>query len=631
MNLSEFAVSALLGLTSLLGVSSLPVDQGMPSDWTVEHTWQADQGVFTLEASNQKIPQTCKAKPDGFVEFPVIIHGAHEAFMDGKRIAFFGDPTFKSVRSFYGTMILACKDLQEGHTLTWRAYSYSHYFARVGFWPRFQARSPNINFFQETLNTVAAGGLMMLALLSLFVFWGQVPHHLTISLVGTGAAFAGYFIATTATSFNLSFSMLHLHKLADFSLWLGTLLLFNTFRVSGLFGNKAYAVYCVHVFAAILVIAVGNTGDVIQFGTTIPFGTFFGVMGMGFANLLQRSRRQGIHRTFILQILSLSSFIFISVNDVLVVLGLIQGPVLLSVGVLGGVTFLALNVHERIVEAYRERDYLRHHLEDEVIKKTAEISAKTEALEQALNHLRHAQSDLIQSSKMASLGMVAAGIAHEINNSLNYVNGAITPLRRLMQKSVHFEYGEQANKLFGVMQEGLRLTFDIMNSLRTYSGLNHASIKEHRAIDLVRSTMTILNNRIPLAVRVEIDIPDDLMVNVNAAAINQVLMNLVINALDAIGDQGLIQISAQALTDSIHLRIRDDGPGVPVGIRDKVFDPFFTTKDVGKGTGLGLHISRREISRHGGSLQLDCESDQGSTFTITLPREPAGGTPTCTL
>ncbi|WP_141734270.1 sensor histidine kinase [Oligoflexus tunisiensis] len=629
MSLSEFAVTVLMSLTSLFGVGPLPSSSDPASPWTVDQPWQESQGIYKLEASSEAAPRECAANPDGFIEFPMIIHGAHEALLDGKKVEFFGDPTFRTVRSFYGTMLVSCQNLLDGKKLTWRAYSYSQYFARVTFWPKFRPYSPNINFFQETLNAVVSGGLLMLALISGFVFWGQVSHLLTLSLVGTGAAFAAYFIATTPLPFNLHFPMLYLHKLADFSLWIGTLLLFNTFRVIGLVGKGPFAIYCAHVGLAVLIIALGTTGDVIQLGTTLPFGMFFGVMGMGFCNLLQRSRAQGIHRTFILQILSLSSFILMSGNDVLVVLGLIQGPVLLSIGVLGGVTFLALDVHERITEAYRERDYLRHHLEDEVIKKTAEISAKTEALEEALDSLRLAQADLIQSSKMASLGMVAAGIAHEINNSLNYVNGAITPLRRLFQKSVNFEYTEQANKLMGVMQEGLRLTFEIMNSLRTYTGLNHASMREHRVIDLVRSTMAILNNRVPEGVKVEINVPDDLEVAVNGASINQVLVNLVINALDAIGDRGLIQITAEAAQDAVCLRVRDDGPGVPRDIRDKVFDPFFTTKDVGKGTGLGLHISRREVARHGGSLLLDSDSVQGSTFTITLPKHPHGGASAC--
>jgi signal transduction histidine kinase len=629
MNLSEFAVTVLMSLTSLFGVGPLPSSSEPANPWTVEQTWQESQGIYKLEASSETAPRACEANPEGFIEFPMIIHGAHEALLDGKKVEFFGDPTFRTVRSFYGTMLVSCQNLLGGKKLTWRAYSYSQYFARFSFWPRFQPFSPNINFFQETLNAVVSGGLLMLALISGFVFWGQVSHLLTLSLVGTGAAFAAYFIATTPLPFNLHFPMLYLHKLADFSLWIGTLLLFNTFRVIGLVGKRPFAIYCAHVVLAVLIIALGTTGDVIQLGTTLPFGMFFGVMGMGFYNLLQRSRAQGMHRTFILQILSLSSFILMSGNDVLVVLGLIQGPVLLSIGVLGGVTFLALDVHERITEAYRERDYLRHHLEDEVIKKTAEISAKTEALEEALDSLRLAQADLIQSSKMASLGMVAAGIAHEINNSLNYVNGAITPLRRLFQKSKNFEYTEQANKLTGIMQEGLRLTFEIMNSLRTYTGLNHASMREHRVIDLVRSTMAILNNRVPDGVKVEINVPDDLEVAVNGASINQVLVNLVINALDAIGDRGLIQITAEAAQDAVRLRVHDDGPGVPHDIRDKVFDPFFTTKDVGKGTGLGLHISRKEVARHGGSLLLDTDTDQGSTFTITLPKHPHGGAPAC--
>jgi signal transduction histidine kinase len=116
---------------------------------------------------------------------------------------------------------------------------------------------------------------------------------------------------------------------------------------------------------------------------------------------------------------------------------------------------------------------------------------------------------------------------------------------------------------------------------------------------------------------------------VNGAAINQVLVNLVINALDAIGDRGLIQITAEAGQDAVCLKVHDDGPGVPRDIQDKVFDPFFTTKDVGKGTGLGLHISRKEVARHGGSLLLDPNTECGSTFTIMLPKNPLGGAPAC--
>jgi signal transduction histidine kinase len=622
MNLAEFAVSVLLGLTSLLGVKAIPSDSGIEQHWQVQETWHLRDGVYVLEASSTTLPHRCNSDASTFIEFPVVIHGAHEVFLDGKKIASFGDPTFQKVRSFYGTLVVPCQNLLQGERLTWRLYSYSRYFARIGFWPRLTHESPTINFYQETLNTVAAGGLITLAVISLFVFWGHVSHLLTLSLVGTGTFFAGYFIATSASYFNIGLSMLQLHKLADCSLWLGTLLLFNTFRVSGLFGSRVYLVYCITVGISVVIIAIGTTGDLVQFGTTLPFAMFYGAMAIGLVRLVQKVLKQGMNRTFFLQIFSLCSFIFMSFNDVLVVMGLVNGPVLLSVGVLGGVSFLALDVHQRIVETYRERDYLRHHLEDEVTKKTAELSAKTNDLELALNHLRTAQADLIQSSKMASLGMMAAGIAHEINNSLNYVNGAIAPLRRLITQSSNFERPEHALKLLSVMHEGLQLTFEIMNNLRTYTGLNHAIVKEHRVLDLVRSTLTILKNRVPPDVRIEVDVPSDLEVTANAAGINQVLMNLVVNALDAIGSSGLIKISASVHGDSIDLSVSDDGPGIPVEIQEKVFDPFFTTKDVGKGTGLGLHISRNEILKHGGSIGLSSSLGQGSNFTITLPMRP---------
>jgi signal transduction histidine kinase len=207
----------------------------------------------------------------------------------------------------------------------------------------------------------------------------------------------------------------------------------------------------------------------------------------------------------------------------------------------------------------------------------------------------------------------------------------VTPLKRLVQKSQNFEYKDQAFKLLQVMNDGLRLTFDIMNSLRTYSGLNHAAVKDHNVLELVQSTLTIIKNRIPLGVRIELNIPENLELTVNAAAINQVLMNLIVNALDAIGESGLVKISATTQDDRIMLKIQDDGPGVPQNIQDKVFDPFFTTKDVGKGTGLGLHISKREILKHGGSLGLESNSQHGSVFTIDLPKNPIGEHITCSL
>ncbi len=100
MTLSEFAVSVLMGLTSILGVGTLPPSSEDGSRWTVEQPWRANNGVYTLEASSEAAPKECEARPEGFIEFPMIIHGAHEALLDGKRVEFFGDPTFRTVRSF---------------------------------------------------------------------------------------------------------------------------------------------------------------------------------------------------------------------------------------------------------------------------------------------------------------------------------------------------------------------------------------------------------------------------------------------------------------------------------------------------------------------------------------------------
>src|SRR5690606_7027692 len=132
----------------------------------------------------------------------------------------------------------------------------------------------------------------------------------------------------------------------------------------------------------------------------------------------------------------------------------------------------------------RERDYLRKNLEFEVEQKTRSLSIKTSELEQALATLRSTQAELIQSAKMASLGTLSAGIAHEINNSLNYVNGALAPLAALIKKAPEHAGTAKIQTLLGVMTNGLELTFSIIKSLRSYSGLNQAKLKEHQVKEL---------------------------------------------------------------------------------------------------------------------------------------------------
>jgi signal transduction histidine kinase len=179
------------------------------------------------------------------------------------------------------------------------------------------------------------------------------------------------------------------------------------------------------------------------------------------------------------------------------------------------------------------------------------------------------------------------------------------------------------------MKEGLDITFDIMNSLRIYSGLNHAKVKEYQVSELLGSVLKIIKTKIPSDVQIIEEIPKGAKIEVNGAGMNQVLMNLIANALDAHREGGgdrevtakqkIVKIAFREDVNHLSLFVEDNGPGIPEDLVTRIFEPFFTTKDVGHGMGLGLHICRSEVKRHGGTLSVQSKVGRGTTFTITLP------------
>ncbi len=280
---------------------------------------------------------------------------------------------------------------------------------------------------------------------------------------------------------------------------------------------------------------------------------------------------------------------------------------MLPFGFMAGVMFLALSVNVKVIEAYGERDYLRKNLEKEVERKTAELKA-------AMTELKTTQAELVHSAKLASLGTLSAGIAHEINNSLNYVNGALQPLERIFEKTADSNEKQKIAKLIAVMKDGLSLTLDIVKSLRTYTGLNQAKFNDVNIAQVVNSSCTILRNRIRGKITIESTVAADLTVHGSVVGLNQIFMNLISNAVDAMPDGGTLTISGEVKGEFAHLVVKDSGVGMP----KEVFEPFFTTKEVGNGTGLGLYIVRQEVQRHKGELKVESEAGKGTTFHITL-------------
>jgi signal transduction histidine kinase len=621
MSFEPLAVGALLWLSTLLGISPYP--QG-DSEWRLLKAWQDESGYSVFEATTQTIPTECRAHPTAFIKFPMVIHGAHEIFADGNLIEKSGDPTFRTVQTFYGAPFLQCADIVQARTLTWKVVSYSKYFARISFFPRVVADRPLHNVLAESFHVMGAGAAFIVAFFAITIFWGRVSRMLTLSVFCSCLSAAIYFAGAVGGLVGLRWSMLLTHKIADIGVWLGIALVMNALRIEGMLGNKAYFIYLANVAIGLFIIALGSSGDVIQLGTSLPFGASMVVLFIPFIAGLRDLATSRFDNKNMLRILSLLSFITACFNEVFVVLGLINSSPMLPVGFLAGVLFFAFSVNERINETYRERDYLRENLEAEVQRKTEELTKKTEDLVAAMASLKSTQAELVQSAKLASLGTLSAGIAHEINNSLNYVNGALQPLERLVVKAAKNCSPEEQSKidrLMAVMKEGLALTLEIIKSLRSYTGLNQAKFNDVDLKKAAQTSLTILRNKTRGKIEVDLRIPDNLIFFGSVVGINQIFMNLISNAIDAMPEGGRLILEADASSpETIEICIHDTGCGMAPETAARIFDPFFTTKEVGKGTGLGLHIVRSEVERHNGNIEVESVLGEGTCFRINVPR-----------
>jgi two-component system, NtrC family, sensor kinase len=237
-----------------------------------------------------------------------------------------------------------------------------------------------------------------------------------------------------------------------------------------------------------------------------------------------------------------------------------------------------------------------------------------------------AKAQLIQNEKMASLGLLIAGLAHEINTPLGAIHSNNDILSRSLEKIREFVRADSdANRFMDIASEVCRNNaaatdrlMSIVGSLKNFARLDESECKEvdiHEGLD---STLTLVQHLLRNRIRVVKDYGALPPVGCFANRLNQVFMNLFVNAAQAISDQGTITIKTWTEGDSVKISVADTGGGILPDNLSKVFDPGFTTKGVGVGTGLGLSICYKIIKEHGGAI--DVESDaHGSTFTITLP------------
>jgi two-component system NtrC family sensor kinase len=261
--------------------------------------------------------------------------------------------------------------------------------------------------------------------------------------------------------------------------------------------------------------------------------------------------------------------------------------------------------------------------------------AANDDLAKAYHELQATQAQLIQSAKMASLGELVAGVAHEINNPLSFATSHLDTARKLLKKlepecrpalsAASVEGWRRADSRLKEMATGLGRIGELVVKLRTFSRLDEGEQKKVSMRECVESVLMILEHRTGDRIRVETRLgePDEL--ECFPGLLNQALLNLVANAIDAIEGAGTVTVATGAEGDVYAITVTDTGQGIPTELRERVLEPFFTTKPVGQGTGLGLSITYSIIRKHGGTLELSPRDGGGTVVAIRLPMTRTAG------
>ncbi len=288
-------------------------------------------------------------------------------------------------------------------------------------------------------------------------------------------------------------------------------------------------------------------------------------------------------------------------------------------------------------------------LEEALSQDNARLEKTQQELKDAYDELKSAQSQMLQKEKMASIGQLAAGVAHEINNPMGFIASNVNSLGKYAKKITEFinvqdeaiaaaELPELSKELHE-KRKTLKLDFiledidqlieesldgadrvkKIVENLKSFSRVDEA---EHQAADInecIESTLNIVWNELKYKATVTKDYGELPMTSCYPQQLNQVFMNLLVNASHAIEKEGEITIRTWNGDGHVHISISDNGEGIPEDKIDKIFEPFYTTKPVGQGTGLGLSITYDIIKNHDGVLSVNSEPDKGTTFNIKIP------------
>ena len=296
---------------------------------------------------------------------------------------------------------------------------------------------------------------------------------------------------------------------------------------------------------------------------------------------------------------------------------------------IGRLTLALEEMRRALRDKLRSTEEVNLDLERAVQMRTADLARKNRELAETLDKLNRAQDQIVRSEKLASIGQLVAGIAHEINNPVNAIVNTVGPLEEAVggidstDAAERTEAARDVREMVRVVQRGAQRTKAIVSALHNYSRTDDENVVDFDIDRSIDDSLELLRHLLKQNVTVVKKYNNPGRVRGHAGQINQVFMNLLTNAAQALThrDNATITIETSGDAEGVEVKIADNGPGIPTAVLPRIWDPFFTTKDVGEGTGLGLSIVHELVERHGGKIGCTTKLDVGTTFTVKLPRQ----------
>lgn len=590
MSIDSIAVVILLSITEFLGVTKVSYNG---QEWSVTKNWNEKNGTYEFEANSYLIVKECQKMPSNSIVFPSILHSVQLIELDNRLINQFGDPSFSTTRSFYGSPIIPCKDILNGRMLNWHVYSQTRYFSRILKFPQIEDY-PNLhNLFSEVSNIASAGALLLFEILIILLFLGRIPHYLAICLSSSVFFLAMYFIFCVPGLFGLHVSMLFAHRVADFSIWMGLHLLCCALTFQKLLDRNLLKVIGFSVGVSAIIICIANTEDGIQLGTTIPMPFILPTLGLATFRSFKKFFSTHSSRRGLLESLSLALFVGTLFHDCFLVVGLIQGPALASFGLIFGLSFLLVALNEYVISVFQERDQLK--LQKMKLLKDAEFASLARQISHDIRSPLAALSVVLK--EFSGLSEDVRKISEIAVERIQYIaNGLLAESKDLKQQKKNEEERQELchNRspvfLPSILEEIVtekRVQFRFMSKLRIELDFNG-----------------------PL---------ESMFSTVQSNDLKRVLSNLINNSFEAMVGSGVIKVSLEAKNHAIICRVSDNGKGISEKILPKLMEEG-STFGKERGNGLGLSHAKKVVEAWGGSIQLESQLGTGTVVTLAFSR-----------